>query len=722
MIFSLAAAPEIDYFVGRASELSLIESILLPLTTAERRTVVLHGLGGIGKSQLAIEFAKKHRSDYTAVLWLNAKTEETSKQSFAANARRLPKNYINQETLYGPQNEEVLGNILREMKAWLDLPGNHRWLLIYDNVDNPKIPDNEDPDAYDIRLYFPAAHQGSILVTTRWKSLRLGRLLEVAKLSKDEESISLLEQTSGRSIGQGDFSNQGTSNQKLRLRIDFGTKEMLKKLDGLPLALATAGAYLGLTSMSASEYIHHHDTSWLELQRTSPKLLSYEDRTIYSTWNLSYMHIRKEDESAAKLLELWAYFDNQDLWYDLLKAGDDDDAPAWFHRMVGTKLAFHTAIGKLQKHALIESLTDSDGYAMHHCVHAWVTNVLGTATDDQGMRLALTCVGDSIPIKPARGDWITRQRLTSHSERCLQLLRVWTDENKDSKEIEVHVTRFFRFLGILYADQGKLKEAESMFQRALTGIEKVFGPDHTSTLDIVNNIGALYYERGQLTEAESMYQRALIGKENVLGSDHASTLITVNNLAMLYAEQGNLTEAESMYQRALIGKENVLGSDHVSTLDTINNLGMLYGEQGKLTEAESMYQRALIGFEEHLGYDHETTSNVFRNLGFLYQNQGKLTDAELIYQRALVGYTRNPPPDPKSQLYLYYRMGLLSRDLQNFERAKRYFNKAYQGSQTLLGPTNDETIDALYQFNREVERGKQGAESSSTHGDAVGDG
>ena len=202
-MFSLAGAPEIDYFVGRASNLSSIESKLLPLTAAERKVVVLHGLGGIGKSQLAIEFAKKHRSDYTAVLWLNAKTEETLKRSFAANARRLPKNYFNQEILYGPQNEEVLSLILREMKAWLDLPGNHRWLLIYDNVDNPKIPDNKRQNAYDIRPYFPETHQGSILVTTRWKTLRIGHPLEVAKLSKDEESISLLEQMSGRNIGQG---------------------------------------------------------------------------------------------------------------------------------------------------------------------------------------------------------------------------------------------------------------------------------------------------------------------------------------------------------------------------------------------------------------------------------------------------------------------------------------------------------------------------------------
>ena len=201
--FSLAAAPEINYFVGRVRNISSIESALFPIT-AERKTVVLHGLGGIGKSQLAIEYAKKHRDDYTAVFWLNAKTQDTLKRSFAACARRVPERYFDQELLYGPQNEVSLDAIVSGMKKWLDLQGNHRWLLIFDNVDNPEIPDNKDSDAYDIQSYFPETHQGSILVTTRWKTLRIGHLLEVAKLPTADDSVSLLEQISGRAIGEGE--------------------------------------------------------------------------------------------------------------------------------------------------------------------------------------------------------------------------------------------------------------------------------------------------------------------------------------------------------------------------------------------------------------------------------------------------------------------------------------------------------------------------------------
>ncbi len=102
----------------------------------------------------------------------------------------------------------------------------------------------------------------------------------------------------------------------------------MKQLDGLPLALATAGAYLSQVSISLNDYLGHYKTSWLRLQKTSPNLLLYEDRALYTTWDLSFQHIQKQNKSAAKLLQLWAYFDNQDLWFELLAAGGDD-TPEW---------------------------------------------------------------------------------------------------------------------------------------------------------------------------------------------------------------------------------------------------------------------------------------------------------------------------------------------------------------------------------------------------------
>ena len=711
LVFSLIAAPDIDYFVGRASDLSSIESVLLPFTTPKRKIAVLHGLGGMGKSQLAIEFAKRHRSDYTAVFWLNAKTEDTLKRSFAASAGQLPKECFSQGLLDGPRNEETLGTILQQTKAWLGLPGNDRWLLIYDNVDNPKIPDNKRESAYDIGPYFPEAHQGSILVTTRWETLRIGHPIRVTKLSKNEESISLLIRLAGEAIREGKFPIRILFKPMLILRIDPDIGELVTKLDGLPLALATAGLYLGLTGISVSEYLGHYEESWLSLQQTSPTPLSYADQTIYSTWNLSYIYIRREDQSAAKLLELWAYFDNRDIWYELLKAGEHS-AFSWFHDVIGTRLHFNSAIGKLKKHGLVERLIGTDGYSMHHCVHAWVTNVLCKVFDHQNARLAVRCIYETVPFVPAPGDWITRQRLLSHAERCLHRVHPGKDEGNNSKQVELYIFDLIDGLASLYYNLGKLTNAELMHEHFLAEKETAFGKESSSTLMTVCNLGNIYFDQGRLAKAESMYQRALAGEEKALGKDHISTLTIINNLGNVYSDQGKLAEAESIYQRALVGREKTLGRDHISTLSTINNLGALYTARGKLAEAESMLQRALVGTEKTLGKDHISTLDTINNLGNVYSDQGKLTEAESMYQRALTGCTRNLQANPMSRLRLFFNMGLLYRDLQDFEKAKGFFREAYEGRQSLLGPQHADTIAALKLLNVENQRSTRQAEST----------
>lgn len=118
---------------------------------------------------------------------------------------------------------------------------------------------------------------------------------------------------------------------------------LLQTLDGLPLALATAGTYLSLETIAVNEYVQQYRQSWAELQLTTPELLSYEERTLYSTWNLSYHHIRQQDEATAKLLQLLVYFDNQVFWFEFL-AAKLDTYPLWLREVTCSKLVFNAAM------------------------------------------------------------------------------------------------------------------------------------------------------------------------------------------------------------------------------------------------------------------------------------------------------------------------------------------------------------------------------------------
>ncbi|KAH8652836.1 hypothetical protein BGZ61DRAFT_216299 [Ilyonectria robusta] len=636
---------EVTRFVAREEELSRIQDILKG--TIGRRTAILHGLGGIGKTQLAIAYFKRHRTDYSTAIWLNARDETILKQSFARIAERIMRHDPSMTYVSGAVESRDADRIVGAVKRWLDEPANDHWLLIYDNYDRPMLTstnairsrqpdlseedhtdeaaknhrDHADPKAFDLRQYLPETDHGAIIVTSRL-SVKLGQSIQLGKLKDISDSLEILASASHRDS----------------IKRDPATHDLALRLDGLPLALATAGAYLEQVSMTCTEYLQLYDQSWLQLHKEAPQLPSY-DQTLYSTWGISYKHIEQQSPIAAMLLRQWAYFSNQDLWYELLKEGGVD-GPGWLTEMTNNKLQFHGIMRILCSHGLVEAdppttvqQAESRGYSVHGCVHSWMIHVLNREFDEDMVQTAIRCVASHIPGQDQREYWVKQRRLLAHADRCLETMR--------GAALEYEAAVALGLLGNLYADQGRLQDAEAMYQRALDGKEKAWGPDHTSTLDTVNNLGLLYADQGRLQDAETMYQRALDGYGKAWGPDHTSTLDTVNNLGNLYKAQGRLQDAEAMYQRALDGKEKAWGPDHTSTLDTVNNLGALYADQGRLQDAEAMYQRALNGYEKALGPTLVATYipalNTLENFATLCVELGWVDEASLYYRRARNG-------------------------------------------------------------------------------------
>ena len=206
--FSLSGVPEIKQFVGRKEELFKIKEAFQG-DGSQLRVVILHGLGGIGKTQLAVAFMKEQRDAYTAIFWLNGKSEDTLTQSFASMAKRLYNKYPSSMLLKTAAEEKNANKMVAAIQNWLSMEKNTQWILVFDNVDNPKLSGIEDPQAYDIRSYFPEACQGSILITTRSSRLKIGKVVSVKKFLDVQESITILTSTSERII-----SDQGTCNHQ----------------------------------------------------------------------------------------------------------------------------------------------------------------------------------------------------------------------------------------------------------------------------------------------------------------------------------------------------------------------------------------------------------------------------------------------------------------------------------------------------------------------------
>jgi ATP/maltotriose-dependent transcriptional regulator MalT len=194
--FSLSDVPEIEQFVAREEELTEIQRLLRG--DGSRRTVVLHGLGGVGKTQLAIAYAKQHKDNYSAVFWLNIKDEGSIRQSVAKAAKQIMRDHPSARQLSSIDIKENLDGVIDAVKEWLSLPNNTRWLMIYDNYDNPKLPGNTDPEAVNIRKFLPESYQGSVIITTRSPQVGIGRPIRIGMLKNVPDSVKILSNASRR--------------------------------------------------------------------------------------------------------------------------------------------------------------------------------------------------------------------------------------------------------------------------------------------------------------------------------------------------------------------------------------------------------------------------------------------------------------------------------------------------------------------------------------------
>jgi hypothetical protein len=189
-------SPRIEHFVGRDDDMVKICEALH--YDGARKTAVVYGLGGMGKTQLALAYEKRHREEYSAVFWINSKDVDTVKQGYAAAASRIYREHPSLVHLKTVVKGGNLDDAVEAVKRWMSHPQNNRWLVIYDNYDKPKLPGHNEPGTFDIQPFLPKANHGAVLITTRSSHLRLGPLVAVKKLQSDDHSLEILSHASGR--------------------------------------------------------------------------------------------------------------------------------------------------------------------------------------------------------------------------------------------------------------------------------------------------------------------------------------------------------------------------------------------------------------------------------------------------------------------------------------------------------------------------------------------
>ncbi|THW84458.1 purine and uridine phosphorylase [Aureobasidium pullulans] len=640
--FSLKGVPNIDHFVQRSNDMQELERFFFPQQSHDtrRKIFVVHGLSGIGKTQLSIEFVRQYQTKYSAVFWLDGSSKDALQNSFLNIVTRLPAGEVTLSLAHAAkQASPDMKLIVRGVQDWLSLPSNHRWLVVIDNVDRDYTTKGTDPLAYELKEYLPAADHGNVLVTSRLSTLVAARNSHRLTRVDHDQSRAILEAAGGEYISAQDESAADT---------------LLEKLSGLPIALTQAGAHIRQTGVSVAEYMDHYNSTWQQLMEKQDEYCLQEDseRSVLTTWKISYEQVRSRSEGASNLLKLWSFLYADDLWYDLVACSKTLAShvvvPKWLLLLAENKLEFNRAMGLLIKYSLVERKMETRSYAMHSVLHSWCLHVAQHDSEKGDFRRLASCiVGQADPPVEMVGFWILQRRLLPHAQTIMRFV-------EDGKNARLSIDEYHAFaqLASIFTGQNKHEEAEKMYDRALAGKEVVLGPDHTSTLDTIFNSGIACLAQGRLAAGEGMLRRALVGQERASGPEHISTLATVRGLGNVYQAQGRLAEAEEMYEKALAGFEFALGPEHPSTLESLNTMGLVFTAQNRLADAEEMYERVLTGYEKIHGPDHTQTLQALNNMGLLYHAQGspekaermfergRLAEAEPMFERALVGYEK----------------------------------------------------------------------------------
>jgi tetratricopeptide (TPR) repeat protein len=588
------------FFTGRENLLQQLHANL----TASKAAVLtqpqaISGLGGIGKTQTAVEYAHRHRDDYHCILWVNADTRNTIITSFLqlATLLKLPEREAQDQNL-----------MIAAVKNWFT--AHDGWLLIFDNADDLPI----------VEEFLPAGGRGHLLLTTRAHAPgTLANSLAVEQMDMQEAMLLLLRRA--RVLQPDDLLEQVSPADRVT------AQAIAQEIDGLPLALDQAGAYIEETQCSLTSYLNQYRKRQHALLQRRGGTCKQHPEPVATTWSLSFEQVEQLNPIAADLLRFLSFLAPDAIPEQLVIEGASELGPT-LQPLANDESLLDEAIAALARYSLVKRKREDFTLTVHRLVQTVVKNNMDEQTQRQWAEYAIRAVNKAFPDVADYRNWPLCQQFLPHAQTCATLIDQWQFAFSEAG-------RLCNQVGYYLQDRAQYAEAETFCQRAIALGEQTLGPEHPDLATSLNNLGGLYMNQGKYEEAEPLYQRAIAIDEKALGPEHPGLATDLNNLATLYRIQGKYKEAEPLFLRAIRIREKALGPEHPELATYMNNLALLYQTQGKYEEGEPLYRRALAIGEKALGPEHPSLAIRLNNLALLYRAQGKYEEAEPLYQRAI---------------------------------------------------------------------------------------
>ncbi|KAI3316921.1 hypothetical protein HD806DRAFT_399973 [Xylariaceae sp. AK1471] len=682
-------------FVERKSPLDRIHQACLE--PASRAALV--GLGGVGKSQLAIEHAYRVRDMFTQqnkqvwAFWIHAGTRARVEEGFKviADAAKIPGR--NQPT----------ADIFQLVYQWLQNERHGQWLMILDSADDINVfygtdEKGKQQEKRALWTYLPQSSNGSILITTRDKELAFkltghqNNVIEVGPMDQDHALALMTTKLGGQ----------------LDTDVDTAT-ELVEALEYMPLAISQAAAYIQKRAPRTS--IGKYLAEFRKSEQKKSSLLSHDSgdlrrdvsasNSVITTWQISFNYLREKRPSATELLSLMSFFDCQGIPEYLIQPVDqfesdqvksDSDGENTDHESIDSgetsNDAFEEDITTLRNYCLININDEGNVFKMHGLVQLstkkWL-DAYGKA--EKFKEQYISRMAQAFP--PGNFEnWGTCQKLFPHAEKAIDYRPV-DEESLGEWALLLYNSSWY------FEEQGKYAVAETMAKLSQDTRMILLGLEHPETLSSMANLASIYRNQGRLKEAESLEVQVMDIRKTVLGLEHAETLSSMANLALTYWNQRRWKEAESLEVQVMDMRKTVLGLEHPETLTSMSNLAATYWHQERWKEAELLEVQVMNIRKTVLGPEHPATLTSMSNLAATYWPQERWKEAELLEVQVMNIRKTVLGPEHPDTLTSMGNLASTYGDQGRWKEAESLEVQVMDTRKIILGPEHPDTLISM---------------------------
>jgi tetratricopeptide (TPR) repeat protein/Mrp family chromosome partitioning ATPase len=594
----------------------------------------IYGLGGVGKTRAAVEYAWAHQEDYSALLFVNGDTPEALRRGLAGLASTLV------PAIETPDDEVKLACVMDWLKT------NRGWLLILDSVDNQLALAEVD------RLLSRLSN-GHVLITSRLANFSAYvEPLGLDVLHLNDATAFLLDRSRGRRRAAPD--DEGKA------------RELAIELGQLALALEQAGAYISSHRLTFGQYFEKWKSERDEVLAWFDPTVTGYPRAIAVTWQTSVAEL---SGAARHLLERLAWFAPEKIPESLLDVKIIDSEPE----------SLREHFDELTNYSLATREAEGPYFLIHRLVQEITRRSLTDAARRQSLVQALTWINRAFPFESDDVRyWPQADALAPHARAVVM--------HADAAGIFEPTTRLMNQLGLYLSAKALFVEAESLYRRALAIDESRLGRDHDDIAVGLNNLGVVLQRTNRLVEAEALLRRAVTIAEKTSGTDSTNVAGRLSNLAHLLQETNRHAEAESLVRRALEIDEKSLGPEDPHIAVRLCNLAQLLHDTNRLVEAEPLMRRALAIDEKVFGPDHPNVATDLSNLSLLLLDTNRLAEAEPLIRRALAIDEKSLGPDHPDVAIRLNNLAHLLRITNRLLEAEPLMRRALDIDERRFGP------------------------------------